>query len=361
MTAFVTGFPGFLGSALVERLVAERPARDVTCLVQARHRDLAERRAAAIEDDHGAPGSVTLVEGDVVAPDLGLGDRYDELQATTETAYHLAAVYDLGVEADVAARVNVRGTEHVLDFVGGAPELDRLHHVSTCYVSGRYDGVFGPADLLCGQRFNNHYEATKFQAEVAVRRAMAGGLPATVYRPGVVVGDSETGATQKFDGPYQFVRFLLAQPSLAVLPTVGDPMATEFNVVPRDFVVDAIDALRCRPETAGETYQLANPDPPTVAAVIDLVAAALDRRVVRVGVSRWALKGALARVPRLASLSGIQPALVDYLDLPTRYDAQKTVAALDGSGVRCPRFADYVDPLVDYVRAHPDADIGALR
>lgn len=361
MTTFVTGFPGFLGSALVDRLVDDAPGdADLTCLVQRRYRAVAERRADAIESHHGTDGAVTLVEGDITDRDLGLGDRYESLQTATTTAFHLAAVYDLGVELPLARQVNVQGTRHVLEFLEGAPALDRLHYVSTCYVSGRYDGRFGADDLLVGQRFNNHYEATKFQAEVAVRTAMARGLPATVYRPGIVVGDSESGATRKYDGPYQLVRFLLRQPRVAVVPVVGDLAATELNVVPRDYVVDAIDALRRRPTTVGETYQLANPEPPTVDAVLRLIAEAADRRVVRVRVPRRALKGALERVPGLARATGIQPELVDYFDLPTRYDASKTTTALADTGVACPSFESYVDRLVDYVRTHPDADAGPM-
>jgi thioester reductase-like protein len=361
MTTFFTGFPGFLGSALVERLVADAPGTsDLTCLVQPQYLGLAEERAASIEADHAAEGAIELVSGDIVEADLGLGDQYGPIQAATTDAYHLAAVYDLGVDRELAAKVNVDGTRHVLKFLEGAPELDRLHHVSTCYVSGRYDGLFGPSDLLVGQAFNNHYEATKFQAEVAVRTAMARGLPVTVYRPSIVVGDSTTGETRKYDGPYQVVRFLLRQPGVAVLPVVGDPTATELNVVPRDYVVEAIDALRRVPETAGKTYQLANPTPTTVDAFVAQLATELDRRVVRVPMPRRLLTGALDQVPGLASVTGVQPELVDYFDLPTRYDASKTVAALQGTGVSCPPLEAYLDRLVAYIRAHPDGGGGPL-
>lgn len=361
MTTFVTGFPGFLGSALVDRLVAESPDEaDVTCLIQPKYRSLAEDRAESIEGSNGAPGAVDLVEGDIAEPDLGLGDRYDQLQSRSTAAYHLAAVYDLGVGRSLARRVNVDGTRHVLDFVEGTPDFDRLHYVSTCYVSGRHDGRFGPEDLLVGQRFNNHYEATKFQAEVAVRRAMTRGLPATVYRPGIVVGDSRTGETAKYDGPYQVIRFLLRQPRIAVLPMIGDPGSTELNVVPREYVIEAIDALRRRPSSEGETYQLANPDPPTVDEFVELAAAATGRRTVRVPVPRRVLKGALEHVPHLSGATGIQPELVDYFDLPTRYDAAKTVSALEGTAVTCPPLHEYLDTLVEFVRANPDAAGGPM-
>ena len=109
-------------------------------------------------------------------------------------------------------RINVDGTRNVLDFAQEARNLRRLHYVSTCYVSGRTAGVFTEHDLEKGQSFNNYYEETKYLAEVEVQQRMRAGLPTTIYRPAIVVGDSRTGATQKYDGPYFVIRWLLRQP-----------------------------------------------------------------------------------------------------------------------------------------------------
>src|SRR5205085_3351346 len=98
----------------------------------------------------------------------------------------------------------------------------RLHYISTCYVSGNLPRVFTEDDLECGQTFNNYYEETKYLAEIEVRSRMTR-IPTTIYRPSVVVGDSTTGATQKFDGPYYVIQWLLRQPKLAVLPVAGRP------------------------------------------------------------------------------------------------------------------------------------------
>src|SRR5207247_6389267 len=136
------------------------------------------------------------------------------------------AIYDLSVSRDAGMRVNVDGTRHVLDFAERCPSLQRFHYVSTCYVSGRHHGVFGEDDLDVGQRFNNFYEETKFLAEVEVRRRS--GLPVTIYRPSVVVGDSRTGETQKFDGPYFVIQWILRQPRVAFLPVVGRPSRYRF-------------------------------------------------------------------------------------------------------------------------------------
>lgn len=360
MTTFITGFPGFLGSALVSQLLTTDPGTELTCLIQSKYRTTAERRVSQLEAEHGVEGAISLVDGDITEPDLGLGDQSEAIQSETTEAIHLAALYDLGVSASLARRVNVDGTRHVVDFVEACPDLERFDYVSTCYVAGRYHGTFRADDLLVGQRFNNHYEASKFQAEVLVRAAMDRGLPTTIYRPGIVVGDSLTGETRKYDGPYQLIRFLLRQPRVAIVPVIGDPSKTELNVVPRDFVIEAIGELRRRSESLGETYQLANPDPPTIDRVLDLVGTATDRHLLRVPVPRSVLRGTLETVPGLAEMTGIQPELVDYFDLPTRFDASGVSDALDGSGVSCPPFENYVDTLVDFVRSNPDIGAGPM-
>ena len=107
-------------------------------------------------------------------------------------------------------------------------------------------GIDGPVRYIAlkdeGQAFRNHYEATKFTAELLVRQAMNRDLPATIYRPGIVVGDSQTGETQKFDGPYFFASFLKRQGPVALVPRLADPDRVRVYLVPRDFVVAAMDA-----------------------------------------------------------------------------------------------------------------------
>jgi len=353
---FLTGFPGFLGSVLVERLLA-RSDQPITCLIQSTYREQAEQRRRVLTARAGVPTDrIDLVAGDITDPDLGL-DEYDTLQRAAETVYHLAAVYDLGVDRTLAQRVNVDGTRHVLDFAEGA-DVDRLHYVSTCYVSGRYDGAFTHADLDVGQSFNNHYEATKFTAEVAVQERMAAGLPATIYRPAIAVGDSQTGATQKYDGPYYLLALLRRQPRLAVTPAPARP--TTLNVVPRDFVVDAIAELSGRADTVGEVYHLANPHPPTVAEIGRAFGRATGQVVVPLRGTARLSASLLERVPAVAERYGLEPAAMPYLTHPTTYTDTNTRRALAGTDVQCPLFESYADRLVAYAHEHPDLGDDAM-
>ena len=147
-----------------------------------------------------------VLVGDIGERHLGLSDTgWDRLTASVDTVFHLAAIYDLAVPLALAQRVNVDGTGNVLDFCRAAEGLRRHVYVSTAYVAGLRRGTVYEHELVLGQDFKNHYESTKFQAEVWVRDSMDT-VPTTILRPAIVVGDSQTGETEKFDGPYYLLR-----------------------------------------------------------------------------------------------------------------------------------------------------------
>jgi nucleoside-diphosphate-sugar epimerase len=209
-------------------------------------------------------------------------------------AWHLAAAYDLAVGREVGMRVNVEGTRNVLRLLDRAPRLRRLHYVSTAYVSGTATGVFRETDLDVGQRFKNFYEETKFLAEVDVARSA---LPATVYRPAIVVGDSATGETGKFDGPYFTLAAMERVPSPGLFIKVGwgrNPA----NLVPVDFIIDALAALADAPGSRGRTYHLTDPAPLTVAEVARLLAREMGKTF------------ALVPVPLAVARALFRPAIV---------------------------------------------------
>lgn len=357
MTVLMTGFPGFLGSALLPGIL-KRTGDSAICLVQPKFGTLAQRRVAELSSaEPFLEGRIQLVEGDITQP--GLGVAADTLTDVTE-AWHLAAVYDLAVPRDVAVRVNVNGTRNVLEAIERCPRLTRLHYFSTCYVSGRYAGPFSEDDLEVGAPFNNHYEETKHLAEADVRWHMSAGMPATIYRPSIVVGDSRTGQTQKFDGPYFIMQWLLRQPRYAILPMVGDPATTRVNVVPSDFIVDAVGYLSGLSVSEGRTYQLADPRPLTVEEMVDALARATGRELLKVPLPLKLTKASLAHVPGIYRLMRIPPEAVDYFAQPTFYMTDHCRADLAGSGIEAPAFRSYVDRLVDYMRSHPNVSSAAM-
>jgi thioester reductase-like protein len=316
-------------------------------------------RELAVTEPHTA-GRIELVEGDITALGLGLSEEArTSLDAVTEV-WHLAAVYDLHVAHEMARKVNVGGTANVLELCWSLPSPPRLHYVSTCYVSGSYAGEFPEDALEEGQSFRNHYESTKFTAELLVRQAMTHGLAGTIYRPGIVVGDSRTGETQKFDGPYFFASFLRRQAPVAFVPWLADPDRVRVWLVPRDFVISAMDRLSVLEESVGRTYALADPQAPTARQVVDAFARRLGKRVVWVPLHAGLTRAAIAAVPGMSRLLGLPAEAIDYFASETTYSTRNTEQALADTGVACPAFDDYADRLLDFMVEHPDVRSTAM-
>ncbi|MDF2976321.1 MAG: 3-beta hydroxysteroid dehydrogenase [Actinomycetospora sp.] len=361
-TVLFTGFPGFLGTALLPRTLQRAPEASAVALVQEKWMDQARRTLARLEaDEPRIAGRTRLVVGDITRPGLGLDD--DELAALRRgplEIFHLAAVYDLSVPADLAWSVNVEGTRNVVELARTADELVRLQYVSTCYVSGRYPGIFSEGDLELGQTFANHYEHTKHEAERIVVKARDAGVPVTIYRPSVVVGDSRTGETQKYDGPYYALQLIARQGRIAVMPLPGDPARVQFNLVPSDFVVDAIAALAPHPGALGRTVALAAPHPPSVLEMCEAFASHTGKQLRVVPVPTPLSKFAIDRLPGVGRVFKLPSSTLDYLTHPTVYDVAATTALLDEVGVRCPPFSEHVGAMVAFHREHPDVGSAAM-
>jgi thioester reductase-like protein len=348
--AFFTGFPGFIGKRLVAKLLREDPDLRVAALVEKNMADKA--REAAGQVDGG--DRIEILTGDIGERGLGLDDAdFKRLQREMTVAFHLAAIYNLAVPYEIAQRVNVEGTGNVLDLCQGCDRLERLNYVSTAYVAGTRHGVVYEHELIQGQGWKNHYESTKFQAEVWVREWMER-VPCTIYRPAIVVGDSKTGETQKFDGPYYMLRTIaVAKKRHLPIPQFGSSDAP-FNVVPVDFVVDAMAAVATDPETVGETLHLVDPEPIS------------SRALLRALAEQYADKGPAYRLPpqlienslRFKTVrnmfAGAPQESIRYLNHDVSFDTRRANDLLAAHGMRCPRFEEYIEPVVSFFQEHED-------
>ena len=348
---FLTGFPGFIGSRLVRALADEHPSASFCLLIQPKFKATAER----VLDELALQDRADLLLGDITEPGLGLGGALDALQAETTHAFHLAAVYDLSIPRDVGWAVNVDGTRNVLDVLDACENLELFSYTSTAYVSGKRTGVIYEDELVHAAGFKNHYEETKYHAEVLVQDRMEA-LPTVVFRPGIVVGDSRTGATSKFDGPYFILQALRKLPNVTLMTKVGSGTNT-VNLVPVDFVLEAMTHL-ARADHAGTVFHLTDPHPMTTQEILELFTDLMEMRAAFIPVPPK-----LARTLMQTSLGqylGISPELIDYFDHPSRYDSTHTQEALAGTGIACPPFISYAHRMVEYLEAHRDVRATAM-
>jgi thioester reductase-like protein len=344
-----TGFPGFIGARLLPRLLELQPHASFRCLVQEKFLGPAREGIASIEAAHPhTRGRIDVVTGDITASGLGLdAAEARSLKKDVSAAWHLAAVYDLAVRREVGVRINVEGTRNVLAFLAECKHFRRLDYVSTAYVSGRASPLFRETDLDVGQSFKNHYEETKFLAEVEV---VYSGLPATTYRPAIVVGDSRTGETGKFDGPYFILNAMQRLPSPGMFMRIGSGRQPA-NLVPVDFVVEALAQLGSSETSLGRTYHLTDPDPLSVVEVGKLLAESLGKSFVFAPVPGFVARGLFAPGP-VQRFFGVPVEVLDYFEHDCRYDTTQASRDLGALGVTCPRFGDYVKRLVAFYLAH---------
>jgi len=345
--ALLTGYPGFIGKRLVARLLEDRADLEIAALVEPRMMEAA-REAAAGQD------RLELIAGDIAERRLGLEDEtYGRLASGVTHVFHLAAIYNLAVPLTVATRVNVGGTGNVLELCLAAEGLERLAYVSTAYVAGTRAGVVYEHELVMGQGFKNHYELTKFQAEVWVRELMDR-IPTTILRPAIVVGDSRTGETQKFDGPYYILR------TISRMERAGRPVAqfgrseALFNVVPVDYIVAAIAASAFDPATAGETLHLTDPEPLLSHELFEALSAEYAGRAPRYRIPPGLVGASLRFRPVREAFGGTPRESVVYLNHPVAFDARRAIELLTPHGLRPPNFRDYVGPMVEFFRSHED-------
>jgi thioester reductase-like protein len=346
----LTGATGFVGMEVLARYL-ERGRRRIVALVRA-----ADDRAASDRVDHvldnlfGARagehrGRVETHAADLTSPGLGLepGVRRD-LADRVSTVVHSAATVSFTLPLAEARSINVEGTRRVLEFADEARQcggLDRYGHVSTAYVAGTHEGRFAEGDLDLGQMFRNTYERSKFEGEQLVRSR--DGLPFTIMRPSIVVGDRRSGWTAAFNVLYWPLRAVARGLFTAVPAEPGSPV----DVVSVDYVADAIHELCEGEDGVGQTYHLtAGPNVSTFGEIAQAASRYFRKPLPKVmppaEFDSWQ-GGAVER----AALEAGQ-AYFPYFSIGTVFDQSAARARLEPRGIRSSPLGDYLERLLDF-------------
>jgi len=376
MSYFVTGATGFIGRHLVELLLE----REGTIYVLVR--EGSKGRLEELRNRWGVgPDRVVGIVGDLSQRRLGISDAdVERLHGEVDHLFHLAAIYDMTADAASQNVANIEGTRHMVEFAE-AVEAGRVHMVSSIAAAGLYKGIWREDMFEEAEDLDNHpYFRTKHDSEGIVRTELD--RPWRVYRPGIVVGDSETGEMDKIDGPYYFFKLIrrLRGTVPEWVPMLGVE-GREINLVPVDFVARAMDHIAHLDGLDGRAFHLTDPNPKTAGEVIDIFARAAHapQSSVRipaaaVGVVAPLLKTAASLPPGdvvadwLLRDFGVPRSVLTYVNYPTSFDSRGAQAALAGTDIRVPPLEAYADKLWDYWERHLDPDlfqdrtlVGAVR
>jgi NAD(P)-dependent dehydrogenase (short-subunit alcohol dehydrogenase family) len=369
MAYFVTGATGFIGRYLVERLLGR--GERVFVLV----RPQSMQKFEALREFWGARASRAVpIAGNLAEPNLGVS-RADlrRLTGKVDHLFHLAAIYDLKATAEEQDLANVVGTDHAIQFAD-VVQAGCFHHASSIAAAGLYQGSFRENMFEEATGLEHAYFRTKHESESLVRKRCK--RPWRVYRPGIVVGHSQTGQIDKIDGPYYFFKLIqkLRQSLPPWFPLVGLE-GGYINLVPVDFVVAAIDHLAHVPGQDGQCFHLTDPRQRRVGEVLNLFARSghaptmafrLDPKLVELIPA-----GVTASMATYRPLRQVVDTILRDLKIPrdvlqffnwqTRFDSTRTQRLLAGTDIRVPVLEDYAWRLWDYWERHLDPDLSLDR
>lgn len=365
MSYFVTGATGFIGRHLLQNLLKRRGKIHVLV------RKSSQAKLAALVERLGAgKAEIVPIIGDLTKPRLGLSAAaIKQLQGKVKHFFHLAAIYDVNAGDEINNQVNVEGTRHAIA-LAEAIKAGCFHHVSSIAAAGNYNGVFKEDMFEQAEGLDHPYFRTKHLSEGLVRTDCR--VPYRIYRPGIVIGHSKTGEIDKIDGPYYFFSVLkkMREWLPAWVPTVGIE-GSRINLVPVDYVVDAMDHIAHKPGLDGGCFQLVDPAPLRVGEMLNVFARAahapemtmrIDARVFNVVPSY--IRSAVANLPPVKRFTGhmlkdfgIPKDALKYANQPTKYDNRETERALRGSKIKLAPLDSYAWRLWDYWERHLDPEL----
>ena len=348
---FFTGFPGFIASQLIRELFQKNKTQEVIVIVLPNEllKANAEKKRILVEFPACA---IRILEGDITLPNIGFDNQVSqEVIPQIEVLWHLAAIYDLAVPRELAWKVNVHGTAMVNDFVRTLPNLKRYMYFSTAYVAGTREGLLREDELIRPRAFKNYYEETKYEAENRVEDLKAE-VPITIIRPGIVRGHSETGETIKFDGPYFFLNMVDRLKCLPFIPYVGQSKSA-INVVPIDYIMDAVTFLVDEPSAEGKTLHLTDPNPHPMQEVYRTMVKLLTNHYPK-GRLSLALARKSLQVPFVRRKLGVEQETLDYLTWNAEFDTTEAVAILQKGSITCPDFIQTMPTMIEFYVAHKE-------
>lgn len=360
----LTGVTGAVGRELAVRAVRP-PGTRVVCLIRAATDADADRRLSETLADmavHHALSAdersrIVALRGDITQPRLGLStEAWESLAAQTTRIVHGAASVSWSLPLEEARRINTGGTREMLQLAHAAARHGRLQafdYLSTVMVAGRRTGLIPEIELDDSAGFWSTYEQSKCDAERAVW-AEKPSLPVSVFRISMVVGDSRTGHTSAFNVMYWPLK-MLSRGVFWIAP--GDPQGV-VDIVPVDYVADAIEAIGSNPAHCGQCFHIAAgaEDCCTMSDLLDLAVEVMGIRrpvLVRPAVFFACVRPLLLAVTWGKRRQALRKARIylPYLSYAARFDTTRTRAMLEPFALRPPPVRTYFRTLIEYAIA----------
>ncbi len=360
----ITGSTGNIGGEMVLQLLRDFPQSRLYLLVRAVNcseaRERLEKHLEILSPDfklQDYPGRIQILCGDITEKNLGL-NTWDFLWLASRVTHiiHSAATTKFQVALDYARKVNYHGTKNMLELAIRASNWNRHPHfayISTAYVCGERQGRISENDFEAPKSFSNFYEQSKWEAECEVRRHAAN-FPVSIFRPSIVVGNSESGRISSFNVLYTPIKYIL-KGMIRTLPcTPGIPI----DIVPLDYVAGAVLNIIFKSEnSSGKVFHITagkNAALP-VSEIIKFVRNYACKYDTSPNLEDIQFTYNMDSHKQLNELNSNSPRINEilkcyepYLNLRRNFLSENTSRALQNSGIILPRFNNYFERLLDF-------------
>lgn len=342
-TIFLTGATGFLGAFILAELLRQTQAK-VYCLIRAQTLTQAYQRLRHTFAQY-LPGvqipyaRIHPVMGDLAQPLLGLSkEQFQRLADQVDVIYHSAANVNLLYPYAALKAANVLGTQSVLQLAGHS-KLKPVHFISTLDVfeslaSTNVEVIYEHDRVTQQHELTSGYAQSKWISEHLVHLAASRGIPTCIYRPGMVTGHCQSGASNPED---LICRMLKSFTQLQCAPN----LELTIDMTPVDYVSRAIIHLSLQSASIGKAFHLINPQPTRFDHLIQYMneygyaVQAVDYHQWQTALhTRWNALSPLAKV-LTESVAGYPTRLELWLGGTQKFDYQNTMHGLKESDITC--------------------------
>jgi amino acid adenylation domain-containing protein/thioester reductase-like protein len=349
---FLTGATGFLGAFLLDDLLKQTQG-NIYCLVRAANLEEGKQKICNnlthyLLSDRSIESRIIPILGDLSKPFFGLQEQqFQHLASILDVIYHAGASVNLIYPYTALRAANVTGTQEILRLAASI-KIKPVHFISTLDVFqasmyAQANTIWEQDELLQYAGLSDGYSQSKWVAEKLMMEARSRGLPVCIYRPGMITGHSQTGASKTDDLACRMIEGFVHMGS-------APDLDVKLSLTPVDYVSSAIVHLSKQPSSLGKAFHLVNLQPLPLSQLVSEINNC-GYPVKQIAYEQWQVELVNAKsehnpLSPIASMftKKVTEAQLTYIELSSMvlqiFDCQNTLSGVANSVITCPVLDD---------------------